>query len=381
MKRDYQLVNVGSHVNPPPTMWVDYFPKSIRHLAPLHVTQQFDGEGLFEALMLEGVAYRMLESQIGVQTDRAILMERGVPFARSFFEGPEGQRDPAARISDQDLDKVDADVCLHPGFPALMPNDITTRWGLTYAFNSWLGDFCSYDRSRLIGVAELPIWDVELAIKEAHRIAGMGLRGVLMPAVPGYVGSWSVPAIHAYTHPVYIPLWQTLNDLGLVMVVHADAAAATAGLRGYENPAINMIVNKTMAQEMIASLIVGNIFHDYPNLRLVCIETGVGWMAHLVSWMELMMREEGFNFNFRHLKESPGETFHKHVFGSFLWDTMGVMTRDIIGVGNIMWCNDYPHSYGPWPHSRDRLEQDVAGLSAQDRYKILAGNAVRVFDL
>lgn len=379
--KNYNLINVGSHVNPPPNMWVKHFPADLKHLAPVHTTQQFEGDGEYEVLMLEGIAYRMLESQIGVQTDPAILRERGVPFARSFFEGPDGQRNPAARIADQDLDGVDADVCVHPGFPPLMPKDMSTRWGLTYAFNSWLGEFCSYDLSRLIGVAELPIWDIDLAIREAHRIAKMGLKGVLMPAVPGYVGSWSVPAKHDYTHPSYIPLWQTLNELGLVMVVHADAIAATEGLRGYENPAINMIVNKTAAQEMIASLIVGNIFYDYPNLKLLCVETGVGWMAHLVSWMSIMMDEEGFNFNFKHLKEHPKDTFHKHVFGSFLWDTMGVMAKDIIGTDNIMWCNDYPHSYGPWPRSIDRLERDIKGISDQDRSKIMAGNAVKLFGL
>jgi len=205
------------------------------------------------------------------------------------------------------------------------------------------------------------------------------LKAVLMPAIPGYEGAWSSPADAPYTDARYLPLWKALDELGLVIVVHADAAAATPGLQNYTNPGINMIINKTMPSEMIASLIVGHVFRDFPNLKLVCVETGVGWMAHLVSWMDVLVKEHPSMY--RGLAELPSETFHRHVFGSFLWDTIGVFNRNMIGVDNMMWCNDYPHSYGPWPHSVDQINKDMGSLDEKDRYQILAGNAVRVFNL
>jgi predicted TIM-barrel fold metal-dependent hydrolase len=252
---------------------------------------------------------------------------------------------------------------------------------MMYAFNSWLVDFCSHDFTRLVGIGELPIWDVPLAVKEAERIARAGLRGVLMPAVPGYEGAWSSPADAPYTDSRYKPLWQALNDLDLVMVVHADAAAATKGLEDYTNPhpGLNMMINKTLPGEMIASLIVGHVFRDHPNLKLVCVETGVGWMAHLVSWMDVLVREHPAMY--AGLVELPSETFHKHVFGSFLWDTVGVFNRNTIGVDNIMWCNDFPHAYGPWPNSNVLIKKELAGIDEESRHKILAGNAARVFRL
>src|SRR5690606_18080724 len=143
-------------------------------------------------------------------------------------------------------------------------------------------------------------------------------------------------------------------------------------------PGINMIINKTLPQEMIVSLIVGRVFERFPNLQLVCAETGVGWMAHLVSWMDLLYRKHAFMY--ADLPETPGETFRRHVSGSFLWDTIGVQNRDVIGIDSIMWCNDYPHDYGPWPNSREQFDIDLAGLTAQDRRKILADNAVRIFN-
>ena len=81
------------------------------------------------------------------------------------------------------------------------------------------------------------------------------------------------------------------------------------------------------------------------------------------------------------MNEKPSETFRKHVFGSFLWDTIGVANRETIGIDNIMWCNDYPHNYGPFPNSQKQIDKDLAGLSEVERHKILAGNAMSVFGL
>jgi predicted TIM-barrel fold metal-dependent hydrolase len=379
VSRQYRIVNVGSHVNPPARMWAEYFPKELRDRAPQRVVKDFDGNGEYEALILEGVAHRQLESQIGIKSDGQLVAEGGVPYARSFEGGLAGGHDPAERLKAMDLDHVDADVLVHPGYPILLPKDRQTRWGMMYAFNNWLADFCSHSPERLIGIGEVPLWDIDLAVQEARRIAARGLKGVLIPAVPGYYGAWSSPADAPYTDPRYRPLWKVLDELHMVLVIHADAAAATPGLQDYTNPGINMIINKTMAGEAIASLIVGNVFRDFPNLKLVCVETGVGWMAHLVSWMDVLVKEHPSMY--RNLTELPSETFHRHVFGSFLWDTIGIHNKDVIGIDNMMWCNDFPHSYGPWPHSDKQIEKDMAGLSPDERRKILADNAVRVFQL
>ena len=382
LTREYKVVNVGSHVNPPPTMWAEYFPEELKDRAPQVVVQEFEpGEGEWEALVVDGIAYRQLDSQQGVKVNGEIFtLETGYSlYSRNFYRGDDGQRYPEARVRAMDMDGIDADVLTHPGYPIIRPSDRTTQWGMMYAYNSWLADFCDFAPDRLLGIGEIPMWDIDLAVSEVHRIAKRGLKGVMVPMIPTYVGAWSSPADKPYTDPFYRPLWEALNETGLVIVVHADAAAATPGLEDFTNAGINMILNKTLPSEMIASLICGHVFRDFPNIKLVCVETGVGWMAHLVRWMDVLLKEHPLLYP--GLAEPPSETFHKHVFGSFLWDSVGVRNRDVIGIENIMWCNDYPHNYGPWPNSKDQIDKDLAGISEEDRHAILAGNAVRVFNL
>lgn len=375
MARDYHVINVGSHANPPGDMYERYFPEAIRHLAPKLVKHEFPGEGVFECIELEGNFVRQLSTQVGIKLTNV----QDIPFIKTFDEGFAGQRDAAARLADMDKDGVDADVIVSPGYPVLLPKNRETRLGMMVAWNSWLAEMCAYDPERLIGIGEIPLWDIPRAIEEARRVKALGLKGVLMPAIPGYIGCWSSPADAPYTSPVYGPLWDALEDLGLVMVVHADAAAATPGLENYDNAGVNMIINKTLPSEMIASLICGHVFRDHPDLKLLCVETGIGWMAHLVSWMDVLLREHPTMYP--GMVELPSVQFRKHVYGSFLWDTIGVANRDLIGVDNIMWCNDYPHSYGPYPNSNSRIAMELKDVPADEQFKILAGNAMRVFGL
>ena len=46
-----------------------------------------------------------------------------------------------------------------------------------------------------------------------------------------------------------------------------------------------------------------------------------------------------------------------------------------------MWSSDYPHPVSSWPNSRAVVSKMFDGIPAADRQKIVAGNAVRVWNL
>jgi hypothetical protein len=87
----------------------------------------------------------------------------------------------------------------------------------------------------------------------------------------------------------------------------------------------------------------------------------------------------------------PSNFFRHNVVLSFQEDTIGIRLRDVIGVDNMMWGSDYPHSESTFPQSRKILAEILAGVPDDEQAKpapdhdpgIAGGNPARVsnFDL
>jgi predicted TIM-barrel fold metal-dependent hydrolase len=71
----------------------------------------------------------------------------------------------------------------------------------------------------------------------------------------------------------------------------------------------------------------------------------------------------------------PSDFFHHNVVLSFI----GIRLRDIIGVDNMIWGSDYPHSESTFPRSRKILAAILAGVPHDEQAKIAAGNTARVY--
>ncbi|NUS54295.1 MAG: amidohydrolase family protein, partial [Streptomycetaceae bacterium] len=59
---------------------------------------------------------------------------------------------------------------------------------------------------------------------------------------------------------------------------------------------------------------------------------------------------------------------------------LGKLRHDL-GVENILWSTDYPHPVSSWPRSRELVDEQFAGIPADERALILSGNALRVWNL
>jgi predicted TIM-barrel fold metal-dependent hydrolase len=72
--------------------------------------------------------------------------------------------------------------------------------------------------------------------------------------------------------------------------------------------------------------------------------------------------------------------FRQHIFGCFISDDTGIDERHRIGVDNIMFESDYPHSDSNWPSSRIVLEKMLANVPDGEARKIAEDNTRRVFN-
>ena len=76
---------------------------------------------------------------------------------------------------------------------------------------------------------------------------------------------------------------------------------------------------------------------------------------------------------------TPSDVFHRHVVLSFQEDAIGIRLRDVIGVDNMMWGSDYPHSESTFPQSRKILAEILAGVPEDEQARIVGGTAARVY--
>ena len=51
----------------------------------------------------------------------------------------------------------------------------------------------------------------------------------------------------------------------------------------------------------------------------------------------------------------PSEVFREHFLTCFISDKVGVALRNMIGIDNICWEADYPHSDSMWPGAPEEL--------------------------
>jgi hypothetical protein len=71
--------------------------------------------------------------------------------------------------------------------------------------------------------------------------------------------------------------------------------------------------------------------------------------------------------------------FREHVYGCFIDDPLGLRLIDVMGVDNVMIETDFPHLTSMWPNSMQKAQSSLAGLDDEVKWKVLRGNAERVF--
>ena len=83
----------------------------------------------------------------------------------------------------------------------------------------------------------------------------------------------------------------------------------------------------------------------------------------------------------KRLPLKPTEYMKQHIIWGFQQDSVGVRNRDLIGVDRIMWATDFPHQESEYPHSDKVIAKNFAGVPEDEKRKIVAGNAIKFFNL
>ena len=387
------LVSVDDHVLEPPNVWQDRVPAKYRDQAPRLV---MDDDG--EHWHYDGARSATIGLTISAGRDR----ERFTPLPLSYADAREGCYNSVARVGDMDRSGVLASMCF-PSFPRfcgqvfLEAPDKDLALLCVRAYNDWMIDeWCGSAPGRFIPLVLMPLWDAKLAAAEVERCAGKGAHALAFSENPVDLGLRTVHDADGYWDPV----WSVCNDADVVVCMHIGSSSQVSVMAPDSPPLAQLAwsppakISGTMIDWLLSPA-----FQKYPNLKIALSEGNIGWMPYFLEHLELVIGKQRYWASQKQwdidvetltmklipstgvdlLEFDAKQVFRDHVYGCFIEDRHGALSIEEIGVDNVMVETDYPHSDSTWPDCIKSARAEIGHLSEADQYKVLRGNAERVF--
>jgi predicted TIM-barrel fold metal-dependent hydrolase len=289
-----------------------------------------------------------------------------------------GHTDPHERLKDMDTDGVEASAtyCEVSAFRYLYM--VKNGWKeATRAFNDTLAEFSSVDPKRLIVSYQIPIHDIDAAVNEVKRAAANGCKSLQLPVFPAELG------LPDYWDDRYAPLWSAIQDTDMPICCHIGMNTALDDLakrdptpqKGIFVPCVPL-----SAAEALGMWIMGGVFEKFPELKVVFVEPGLGWVSWWAYVVDDLNTRQGYDFPA--ITQLPSHYLHKNVYLTFIDEPDAIShAHERLGIENILWSSDYPHPVSSWPHSHAIVDEMFEGVDPTDRELVLSGNAVRVWNL
>jgi predicted TIM-barrel fold metal-dependent hydrolase len=366
----YKMLSSDSHVIEPSDLWEQRIELRFRERAP-RVVQEADGDWW----MVDG--YRTNSFQGGAQAGKRFEAPEELKPAARFAEVRPGAYLPEEHLKDNELDGVYGSV-LYPteGLLLFSVPDSALLTAIFRVYNDWIADFCNAASSRLKGIAMINVDDVPAAVKELERCRARGLAGAMITVYP--------PETHSYDHADYEPLWAAAQDLEMPLSLHI-ATNRPSPQQAWEEfrvikPALFANADHWV-RVSLGHMIFSGVFERYPRLHVGSVEHELSWIPHFLDRLDYTYTQRAQREGWQRFKSAalPSDFFHRNVFLSFQEDQLGIRDRALIGVDNLMWGSDYPHTEATFPRSQQILGRILAGVPAPEREKITCSNVARLY--
>ena len=362
---EYRLISSDSHVTIPVEAWQEYLDPPFRDRAPR--IERTD-EGHVRVFEGERTPIMGLDNLAGQKPEEYSANVRKLGAQRV------GAWDPAERIKDMDTDGVDAEV-LYFGGP-LVSKDPELQRNSVRGYNRWLSDFASHAPQRLLGMAAIPVDTPELAVAEiAFARTAPGIAGAVIPLFP---------AEGDYGDERWNPMWEAFVETGMPVGLHVGGRRpGTPVVNIYESAPrfmTGLVMSKLTMAEALSELIHGLVMQRHPELRFIAVEAQIGWISFFNYYADHVWEKHRY-WTESKLEEPPSHYFRRQVFATFMEDPVGIRERHHIGIDNIMWASDYPHSETTWPSSKSLTDEWFEPFGAEDKAKILWKNCAQLFGL
>ncbi len=208
---------------------------------------------------------------------------------------------------------------------------------LARAYNDWLYHRFMQTSPRLVGVALLPVQDVEEAVRELRRCVNeLGMVGAVLPAVT--IGG------KLFSGPEFYPLWEEAQRLDVPISTHGGLSSPSLGLDLAANFTVAHTLEHPFAQmRQLVSMIFEGVFELFPKLRFGCLECGIGWLPWLMDRMDEEQERKGQYSPRCKLKPSDYLRQGNIFFAAEVGETALPLAVQVLRPDVIIWASDYPH--------------------------------------
>ncbi len=388
------IISVDDHVMEPPDLWQRRLPAKWRESGPRVVRMPWElGPGFRQPLFRPAASGP--ETDGWIVDDIVQLIPRALAFAGqtaaemderpiSYAEMRPGCYDVKARLSDLDVINVEKSLCFPNitrfcGQLFLWVGNKDLALACVKAYNDWMvEEWAGESGGRLLPLCLIPLWDAQAAADEVRRNAARGVRAVAFTELPAALG---LPSIHD-ADGYWLPFIEACDETSTVICLHIGSSSTHVTTSPDAPVCVPQALVSTNAQLCLADWLFSGLLARYPHLKLAFSESQIGWMPYLFERVDRIWRR-GHTFARipETLTQPPSSYVKGRIFGCFFEDDFGLDVRESVGVDQITFESDYPHQDSTWPDTANYVERIMAGLSDEERYKILRGNAIRMLDL
>ncbi len=390
-----KIVSVDDHVIEPPDVWQNRLPAKYREVGPRIERKrvknlQFNGTTYTFDLDPEGreadfwvyedliVPHRRIIAAVGYPKDEVTL----TPI--TYDEMRPGCYDQAARLEDMDVNWVEASLSF-PTFPRfcgqtfLEAKDRELAMLCVRAYNDWMiEEWSGGTGGRLVPLTIVPLWDAQLAADEVRRSAERGVHAVCFSEIPYHLG---LPSVHDKDH-YWDPFFQACAETDTVVCMHIGSSSKMPATSPDAPASVQATLSFNNAMGSLSDFLFSGVLVRHPDLKLAYSEGQIGWLPYILERADDVWNQfRGWAFDRSLVPDPPSTYYRRQVYGCFFRDSHGIKSLDDIGVDNVTFETDYPHSDSTWPDTKEIAEEMFAGLDDETVYKIVRGNAIRMLSL
>jgi predicted TIM-barrel fold metal-dependent hydrolase len=396
MSRIPKIISVDDHVVEPPDLWTSRLPAKWQDKAPRverdrGVFKIQGGTFSFEKGAPEGdwgdwwiyddliYPFPKLSAAVGFENLDAEPV--------TFDDIRPGCWKQPERLIDMENNHVEASVC----FPNVLPRfcgqafleraDKELALLCVKAYNDWIIDeWCAGDGyGKLIPLTLIPLWDANLAADEVRRCADKGSFAVAFSENPVPLG---LPSVHDKDR-FWDPFFRACEETDTIINMHIGSSSRMPSTSPDAPFIVSSVLTFQNAMGSLVDYLFSGVFDRFPKMKIAYAEGQVGWMPYVLERADKLWEERSDNAFGTSLKQPPSSYVPGRIYGCIFDDETGLANRHVIGMDQICFETDYPHADSTFPHSEDTAARicDKAGLTDDEVYKFLRGNAIHAYGL